>query len=148
MTLSSAAPFHTGVCTQSVIDEGAFRNDRSVFDGRPDMQVILPTALEIASALAYLHSNDVLHGACGGKLCRQTPLYVRALVFFLVALHHDCPAYGNVAHPMVFVAPMCFAQTVCTMPAERLVSILVLLFCDSSTLWRHRTDRRGSPASR
>jgi len=48
---------------QSAIDEGAFRSQRSVFEGKPDMHVILPTALEIASALEYLHSNNVLHGA-------------------------------------------------------------------------------------
>ena len=34
-----------------------------MFEGKPDMHVILPTALEIASALEYLHSNNVLHGA-------------------------------------------------------------------------------------
>ena len=39
------------------------------------MHVILPTALEIASALAYLHSNNVLHGAPSRQIADK-PLYI------------------------------------------------------------------------
>ena len=48
---------------QGAIDGGAFRLTGSVFDGYPDVPTILCTAMEIASAMQYLHSKNVLHGA-------------------------------------------------------------------------------------
>ena len=35
----------------------------SVYDGLPDLRIILITATEIASGMQYLHSKNVLHGA-------------------------------------------------------------------------------------
>jgi len=49
---------------QGAIDGGAFRVTGSVYDGLPDLPTILLTALEVARALEYLHSKNVLHGAC------------------------------------------------------------------------------------
>ncbi|KAK9816932.1 hypothetical protein WJX72_007171 [[Myrmecia] bisecta] len=46
----------------TAIDAGWFRTERSLMTGRPDMAAILTTAAEIASALAYLHSQNILHG--------------------------------------------------------------------------------------
>ena len=48
---------------QGAIDGGAFRVTGSVYDGLPDLPTILLTALEVARALEYLHSKNILHGA-------------------------------------------------------------------------------------
>jgi len=48
---------------QGAIDGGAFRVTGSVYDGLPDLPTIILTALEVARALEYLHSKNVLHGA-------------------------------------------------------------------------------------
>lgn len=48
---------------QGAIDGGAFWLSGSVFDGYPDMPTIICTAMEIAGAMQYLHSKNVLHGA-------------------------------------------------------------------------------------
>ena len=46
---------------QVAIDGGAFREAGSLFIGSPDMGAVLGTAREIASAMAYLHSQVTLH---------------------------------------------------------------------------------------
>lgn len=56
-------PSPPGFRVQAAIDEGDFRSDRSIYRGAADMHLILPTAREVASALTYLHSKNVLHGA-------------------------------------------------------------------------------------
>ncbi|KAA6420291.1 MAG: kinase, partial [Trebouxia sp. A1-2] len=41
---------------------GWFRSRKAVMDGSADLEAIIITATEIASAMAYLHSLDILHG--------------------------------------------------------------------------------------
>ena len=52
-----------GFSLQGAIDGGAFRVTGSVYDGLPDLPTTLLTALEVARALEYLHSKNVVHGA-------------------------------------------------------------------------------------
>jgi serine/threonine protein kinase len=48
---------------QDAIDRGAFRAVRMGRAGsQADMPAVVTTALEVASAMAYLHSVDILHG--------------------------------------------------------------------------------------
>ena len=47
---------------QDANDRGWFRTEPSRAKGKPDMGIILPTALEMAQGLSYLHSQGVLHG--------------------------------------------------------------------------------------
>ncbi|DBA90593.1 hypothetical protein WJX77_007250 [Trebouxia sp. C0004] len=47
---------------QDALDRGWFRTRKSVMDGSADLEAIIMTATEIASAMAYLHSLDILHG--------------------------------------------------------------------------------------
>jgi len=46
---------------KEAIERGRFWRGRIQY-GQADLSVILPTALEIACALEFLHSNDILHG--------------------------------------------------------------------------------------
>ena len=47
---------------QDANDRGWFRTEPSRTKGKPDMSIILPTALELADGLGYLHEQDILHG--------------------------------------------------------------------------------------
>ncbi|KAL0042668.1 hypothetical protein WJX79_007377 [Trebouxia sp. C0005] len=47
---------------QDALDRGWFRSRKAVMDGSADLEAIIITATEIASAMAYLHSLDILHG--------------------------------------------------------------------------------------
>ena len=47
---------------QDANDRGWFRTEPSRTKGKPDMSIILPTALELAEGLGYLHEQGILHG--------------------------------------------------------------------------------------
>ena len=49
-------------CVQDANDRGWFRTEPSRAKGKPDMSIILPTALELAEGLEYLHDQGILHG--------------------------------------------------------------------------------------
>lgn len=49
-------------CLQEAIDRGWLRTERSALAGGPNMLAVVATAMEVACALAYLHSNNVVHG--------------------------------------------------------------------------------------
>ena len=51
------------------IEQGWFRKPQTkkILQGGPDLNNILITAREIAAALAYLHTSDVLHGDLTGN---------------------------------------------------------------------------------
>lgn len=54
---------------QDGIEQGWFRKPQTkkILEGGPDVTNILVTAREIAAALAYLHTSDVLHGDLTGN---------------------------------------------------------------------------------
>lgn len=52
-------------CVADAVSKGWFRKQGSRFE--PDLKVILPTAREIAGALSYLHSKNILHGDLTGS---------------------------------------------------------------------------------
>ena len=49
-------------CMQDAVLRGWFRTNRSPTSGQPDLRTVAMTALEIASAMVFLHSNNVVHG--------------------------------------------------------------------------------------
>ncbi|KAK9807617.1 hypothetical protein WJX72_004193 [[Myrmecia] bisecta] len=51
---------------QEHIDQGVFRDQRSSYAGGVNMLWIVLTAAEIAGAMAYIHSQDILHGDLSG----------------------------------------------------------------------------------
>ncbi|KAG2434249.1 hypothetical protein HXX76_007974 [Chlamydomonas incerta] len=53
-------------CLQDAIERGWLRTERSAVSGRPNMAAVLATAREVAAALAYLHSQNVVHGDLSG----------------------------------------------------------------------------------
>lgn len=98
-------------CVTGAVSKGWFMKQGSRYE--PDLKVILPTAREIASALSYLHSKNILHGDLTGsnvlltvtaegnrgwmaKVCTAEPACVSA-VFVRVALATDdlCEAACN-----------------------------------------------------
>ena len=42
--------------------KGWFRTSRDPTKGGPDYRAVAMTALEVASAMAFLHSHDIIHG--------------------------------------------------------------------------------------
>eukprot|EP00878_Enallax_costatus_P031151 GHUV01034037.1.p1 GENE.GHUV01034037.1~~GHUV01034037.1.p1 ORF type:complete len:246 (-),score=43.52 GHUV01034037.1:207-944(-) len=52
-------------CVGDGVTKGWFRKQGSRFE--PDLKAILPTAREIAGALSYLHSKNILHGDLTGS---------------------------------------------------------------------------------
>lgn len=54
-------------CVQDAVDRGWLRTERNCIDSMPNMDAVLPTALEIASAMQYLHAHDVIHGDLSGE---------------------------------------------------------------------------------
>ena len=53
---------------QDAIDKGAFRSKGTTsLDGQPNMLNITRTATEIAGAMSYLHSLDILHSDLNGN---------------------------------------------------------------------------------
>ncbi|GLC36181.1 hypothetical protein PLESTF_001471200 [Pleodorina starrii] len=53
-------------CLQEAIDRGWLRTERSALQGGPNLAAVLATAREVASALAYLHAANVVHGDLSG----------------------------------------------------------------------------------
>ncbi|GIL56613.1 hypothetical protein Vafri_11948 [Volvox africanus] len=51
---------------QEAIDRGWLRTERSALSGGPNLAAVLATAREVASALAYLHAANVVHGDLSG----------------------------------------------------------------------------------
>ncbi|GLC34060.1 hypothetical protein PLESTB_000832900 [Pleodorina starrii] len=49
-------------CLQDAIDRGWLRVSAALENSGPRMDAVLATALELASALAFLHSKDIVHG--------------------------------------------------------------------------------------
>ena len=47
---------------QDANGRGWFRTEPSMSKGKPDMSIILPTALELAEGLEFLHEQGILHG--------------------------------------------------------------------------------------
>ena len=56
-------------CVQDAVLRGVFRTNRSPTSGQADLRTVAMTALEIASAMVFLHSNNVVHGVCGHPHC-------------------------------------------------------------------------------
>jgi serine/threonine protein kinase len=52
---------------QDAIDKGAFRTRGTAQEGSPNMVNIMRTATEIAGAMTYLHSLDILHSDLNGN---------------------------------------------------------------------------------
>ena len=62
-------------CVQDAVVAGQFK--RSVEgggEGPPNMEVILATAEEIASGMAFLHSQGIIHGDLTGGDCSACSL--------------------------------------------------------------------------
>ena len=56
-------PLHAGHhVSQGAIERGWFKTERSRTRGKPALGPILATALELAEAMQYLHSRDIVHG--------------------------------------------------------------------------------------
>lgn len=52
---------------QSGVDKGLFRKERTCKPpSEPNMEVVLVTAAQLASAISYLHENDIVHGDLAG----------------------------------------------------------------------------------
>ena len=65
------------VCMQDAVDRGwLYTSTASHFTGVTDLRKLLLTALELANALAYLHSVDVMHGDLtgGNVLLHSSPI--------------------------------------------------------------------------
>lgn len=52
---------------QDAIDKGAFKSRDTIHEGQPNMINIMRTATEIAGAMSYLHSLDILHSDLNGN---------------------------------------------------------------------------------
>ena len=52
---------------QDAIDKGAFKTRGTIHEGSPNMINITRTATEIAGAMTYLHSLDILHADLNGN---------------------------------------------------------------------------------
>ena len=56
---------------QEAVDRGLFRQKASP-NALPNMAVIMTTALEVASAMAFLHEHSIVHGdLTGGDVCHS-----------------------------------------------------------------------------
>ncbi len=73
-------------CAQDAVDKGWFRSRPSI-DAPPCLPVILTTAQQIASAMAYLHAKGIIHGdLTGGRAA-------------LLASHVSCCCSFQHMHP-------------------------------------------------
>mmetsp|Transcript_31353 Transcript_31353/g.79990 ORF Transcript_31353/g.79990 Transcript_31353/m.79990 type:complete len:891 (-) Transcript_31353:88-2760(-) len=53
-------------CVQDAVDRGWLRDKRDCLTSHANMDAVLATCLEIASALCYLHAHDIVHGDLTG----------------------------------------------------------------------------------
>ena len=69
MQLKEKQACKSSCAVQDGIEQGWFRKPQTkkILQRGPDMTNILITAREIAAALAYLHTSDVLHGDLTGN---------------------------------------------------------------------------------
>ena len=77
-------------CAQMSIDRGAFRNLPSNVAGEPAMAAILTTALELASAMVFLHNRDILHSSLYGG----NPHYAWGVHLIYSAVFLCCASVG------------------------------------------------------
>ncbi|GFR42473.1 hypothetical protein Agub_g3381 [Astrephomene gubernaculifera] len=101
-------------CLQDAIDRGWLRTSPSAENSAPRMDAVLATAIELASALSYLHSKDIVHGdlsAWNVMLCTSgstAPVggrgFVAKIADFGLARHLDIRTkiqtrtYGTLTH--------------------------------------------------
>lgn len=96
---------------QDAIDKGAFRTQGTAQEGSPNMINIMRTATEIAGAMTYLHSLDILHSDLNGNnilLISNTgiddrPFSIKVSDFGLSRIHIGektvaTQTYGTVTH--------------------------------------------------
>lgn len=57
---------------QDAVQRGWFNTSCSPLSGQPDLRTVAMTALEVASAMSFLHSKDIVHGVGFGFL---SPIY-------------------------------------------------------------------------
>lgn len=62
-----SSPRFTGF-VQDAVQQGWFSTSRSPLSGQPDLRTVAMTALEVASAMSFLHSKDIVHGVSFGFL--------------------------------------------------------------------------------
>ena len=69
MPLTAATSIHypPPSLLQDAIDRGHFCLDRSDVEKGPNMEAVLATAAEMASALCFLHKANVVHGDLSGE---------------------------------------------------------------------------------
>ncbi|KIY92650.1 Mitogen-activated protein kinase kinase kinase [Monoraphidium neglectum] len=117
-------------CLQDAIDQGWLRDSPSFKTGRPNTLAVLATAREIASGMAYLHSQNVIHGdlsafnvmlssaAPGAALCGRG--FVAKVADFGLSRVLDCGSkiqtstYGT----MTAMAPEVLSQGVISKQAD------------------------------
>ena len=75
-----------------------YTSTASHFTGLTDLRKLLLTALELANALAYLHSVDVMHGDLtgGNVLLHSSPITPTDPRGFIVKVCHLLPALHSV----------------------------------------------------
>lgn len=63
-------------CVQDAVDRGWLLSEASHFNGVVGLKRLLLTALELATALAYLHRLDIMHGDLtgGNVMLHSAPL--------------------------------------------------------------------------
>lgn len=66
--------YHTNVChLQDAVDRGRLLSEASHFSGIVGLSRLLLTALELATALAFLHGMGIMHGdLTGGNVLLQS----------------------------------------------------------------------------
>ncbi len=52
------------------MDKGLFRTVPSAVAGAPDTRRIMAAAADVAGAMAYLHSKNIMHGDLTGGACK------------------------------------------------------------------------------
>ena len=91
------------VCVQDAVDRGwLYASHASHFTGVTGMRKLLLTALELANAMTYLHSVDIMHGQLtgGNVLLHSSPVTAGDTTGFTVkvrACHHTGIIAGAVA---------------------------------------------------
>jgi len=92
---------------QDAVDRGwLYTNTSSHFTGLTDLKKLLLTALELANALAYLHSVDVMHGDLtgGNVLLHSSPITPTDPRGFIVKVWRLLPALHSVTGTCVLLS--------------------------------------------